>query len=307
MAGTEDGKHRIARFHHPCVECGDEGVAWAAVGGIGDEIFQGVGVDGVVEEFFRHAVLEEVEACGDGGIGFRECDHASVGGGALGGGGHGAGAVGPRVEEVGVVLRDDGTHGVAIATGVFVVFGDDEVAAGLGFTAEDGGETAAVHAGGCGHGDDFEQRGQQIDSGDEMAVVDGGGFRDAGPTHHQWRAGAVEVELGLRERQWHAVVGEENDEGAGVLAGFLERTKNCAEGVVAAADGRVVEGELRAHFGIVGEEAGHGDFGGRIDAARFVDLGLTVLVVERFVGIGDVEVETKRFAGLLRARDAVLG
>ena len=36
VAGTEDGKHRVARLDHPCVEFGDEGVAWAAVGGIGD-------------------------------------------------------------------------------------------------------------------------------------------------------------------------------------------------------------------------------------------------------------------------------
>lgn len=181
------------------------------------------------------------------------------------------------------------------------------VAVVLGFASKDRGEGATVEAGGMRDFDDVEQGGEEIDSGDEMLVIDGAGFGDAGPADHQWGAGAVVVELGFGEREGHAVVGEEEDDGALVFAGFLEGAEDLAEAVVGAADGGVVFGELGANLGVVEEEAGDGDFVGGEDAGGNVGVGFAVFGVEGFVGVGDVEVEAEGFAGGFGVGDAGLG
>ena len=181
------------------------------------------------------------------------------------------------------------------------------VAVGLGFAPKDGGEGAAVEAGGMRDFDDVEQGGEEIDSGDEVGVIDGTGLGDAGPADHQGGAGAVVVELGFGEGEGHAVVGEEEDDGALVFAGFLKGAEDLAEAVVGAANGGVVFGELGADLGVVEEEAGDGDFVGGEDAGGDVGVGLAAFGVEGFVGVGDVEVEAEGFACGFGVGDARLG
>jgi hypothetical protein len=76
------------------------------------------------------------------------------------------------IEQVQVLPCLDGAHGIARASRVFVIHLEHPITPRLLSATQQRRERPAVQAGGMRHVDDIQQRGQQIDRRDQMALVD---------------------------------------------------------------------------------------------------------------------------------------
>ena len=221
---------------------------------------------------------------------------------AGGGGGKHARAVGPRIEEVQVTLGLHRAHGVARATGVFVVFLDHVLASVLFPALEQRQIGAAIESLGVLDASDVQHGGQEIDRGNHVLLVDATGLGDARPADHPRRVRAVMVKLRFGKRQRHAVVGHKHDHGFVRLAAVLERLKHGAHGIVCAAHTGIIKGQFRTHLRVIKKETGNGQLGGGENSRRFVRVFRPS--PEWLVRIRDVDHETERLLRRLGLRDA---
>ena len=146
VSAVEDLQQRVARLHHDPPHLTAKLGKHIRHSRVVDQVVEGVGVVLVVVELLGHAMLEEIQPRGHRRMPRRQLLHRAVGGSARGRRAKHPRAVAPGVEDVAVAFGLHAPHRAAVAARVFIVEGEDDVAARLRLAAEQGSEGAAIEA-----------------------------------------------------------------------------------------------------------------------------------------------------------------
>ena len=110
------------------------------------------------------------------------------------------------------------------------------------------------------------------------------------------------VQLRLRKRQRHAVIGQEQHKRIVCLTGLIQCSHDRLESVVGPTHRGIVQRQFLFDHIIAGQKTRHGDFVGGEHARRLVFVLWTR--VKRFVRIRDIDHQAKRFLSFLCQRDS---
>ena len=107
------------------------------------------------------------------------------------------------------------------------------------------------------------------------------------------------------------MIGQKHHDRVIGIAGFIKRPHHGGKAIVRSADRTVIMGQFPSHLGMIKQKPRHGNFIGRVHP------GGDVRIVERFTAlsqsekgfmrIGNIDVQTKRFAGRRCHLDAATG
>ena len=157
---------------------------------------------------------------------------------------------------------------------------------------------------------------EQIETADKRLFFDRAGPGHSRPPHDQWRQGAPQVAVGLREGERHTVVGEEDDQRLPGVAVSLQRVEDCGDHIVASPGRTQILRVLLTDPGQAGEETGDvhlvrcpgpGRRGVLAPLSRAPLLGLGSAGVEGPVRVVCVSHQEPRFGGVACVLEEAVG